>query len=310
MLSPNSVHVDQALTNVSVQFRNAALVAPRVAPEVTVQKQSDKYHVWGKEDFRVLDDRKRAGAVANEAEDTLSTDAYFCDGHALRKFLSDEEVQNADTVLSLDIQKTRRLTSMIMLAQEDNLATQLAADMTGASQVDLVAAKWDDDTVDPIKRIYTEKETIGKRIGVEPNKLLLSAPVFRGIRNNAKVTGRITGSTNLEGSRVTAQALAELLEIDEVIVGAAKKDTAAEGQAASLDYIWGKTAILFYAPAQPSPDEMALAYTFLWNVGELGRLVKRYRDEPAGGDWIEVLKYYALKTVSKDCGTRFINAVA
>ena len=62
------VHIDAALTNLSVGYRNAAFIADQLAPVVAVRKQFDRYfiHDAARENFRATDDRRAPGAEANE----------------------------------------------------------------------------------------------------------------------------------------------------------------------------------------------------------------------------------------------------
>ena len=79
------VHVDQALTEVSVAYRNSQYVADSIFPVVPVTKQSNKYFIYSKDNFRTLDDARRPGARANEIEWALSTDTYYCEGARLSR---------------------------------------------------------------------------------------------------------------------------------------------------------------------------------------------------------------------------------
>ena len=45
------IHIDQALTNLSVMYRNAAYVGDQVLPILPVNKRSNKYFIYRKEDF-------------------------------------------------------------------------------------------------------------------------------------------------------------------------------------------------------------------------------------------------------------------
>ena len=42
----SQVHIDAALSNVSVAYRNPAFVADAIAPPLAVRKQSDKYFIY------------------------------------------------------------------------------------------------------------------------------------------------------------------------------------------------------------------------------------------------------------------------
>ena len=53
------VHIDQALTNISLKYQNADLIAERIFPVVPVQKDSNLIFKYGKQDF-VLENDIRA----------------------------------------------------------------------------------------------------------------------------------------------------------------------------------------------------------------------------------------------------------
>ncbi|MCL5271153.1 MAG: hypothetical protein M1457_11550, partial [bacterium] len=73
MPNANEVHIDAALTNLSVGYRNPAFIADLLAPVVPVRKQSDKYfiHDAAREAFRASNDRRAPGAEASEVDFTL-----------------------------------------------------------------------------------------------------------------------------------------------------------------------------------------------------------------------------------------------
>ena len=64
------VHVDAALTQVSVAYRNPEYIADAVAPAVPVRKQSDKYFVMDaeREAMRATPDQRAPGAEASEVD--------------------------------------------------------------------------------------------------------------------------------------------------------------------------------------------------------------------------------------------------
>ncbi len=44
-----NVHVDRVLTDISIAWPNDGLVGENLFPVVTVQKQTDKYYIFGRE---------------------------------------------------------------------------------------------------------------------------------------------------------------------------------------------------------------------------------------------------------------------
>jgi hypothetical protein len=313
MSKNGTIHIDQALTNLSVAYSNGLYIAERVFLPVPVDHQSDKYFVYGKDLFRVRDDRRAPGAEAQESKWKLSNDTYFAEGHALKDYVPRENQGNADPQLDLMADTTQNLTDQVLLAQESNLVATLDAGMTGASVSDLTAKPWNNDANDPVAAIREQRIVIAKATGKFPNVLALGPEVWNAIQGNAKVIGRITGAGDLTATKITPQQFAALIEVDEVIVGTAVYDTANDGQAANLAFVWGDRALLFYRPPAPGRKTLALGYTFTWRLagtafGEPGvqsQFVNRYFWQPNLSDVVEVHKYYDQKIVDRGCGVLF-----
>ena len=288
-------------------YRNAAFVADQVMPTIPVEKQSDKYFIYGVDNLRADDDARRPAGLANEIDWSLSTNPYYADGHALAQYIPDEWRENADAALDLDTDVTVQLTDKILLNREVNTFNVI----NGLSAHAQTSARWDVDTTDPIKVIDVAKETIATAIGQPPNCLLLPRPVFRGLRNNALVKARVSGALNgIDQSRITASQLASLLEVDEIILADAVKVTSAEGQTVASSYVWGKNALLFYKPRVPGLRTVSLGYLFTWMKGRLGSLVYKARADKRHADWIEVMRYYDPNLVAAAAGYWFTDVVS
>jgi hypothetical protein len=304
-----SLQTDPILTNVSVQYRNPAFIADLIFPEVPVDAQTGKYFKFGKDNLRPQDDSKRPGGMANEADFTLSQEDYNAEGHSLRFFIPDPWRKSPTGGVDLDVDTTIQLTDRLQLNQDINLFKTVSGGGVPLVDVNAGGALWDDPDVDPITRIDQEKQALAKK-GKMPNALVLSRPVFTGVRNNRNVKARITGAPGLEASKISAQQLASVLEIDTLIVADVVKNQSAEGQADDLDFVWGKTALLFYRPTTPAVRTVSLGYHFVWRTGVNGQLVRRYRNEDRESDVIEPQKYYDQKIVCSDAGTFFENCVS
>lgn len=310
MFTPQQGHVDTTLTNVSVMYRNAEFVADKVFLPLPVDKQSNKYFVYGLDNLRSSIDSRRPGGLSRQINWSLSTAPYFADGHALHDWIPDESRENADAALDLDTDTTIALTDKLFLNREVALEAALVAAM---SPTDLsgtgYANAWDTVTIDPVLAIDKAKETVAKATGKKPNVMLMSRPVFRAVRNNPLVKARVSGALQgVDRSLITVQQMAALLEVDELIIGDGINVTSKEGQTVTAGYIWNKDALLFYRPPSPGLRTIALGYQFTWNTGRMGSLVYRDRSNKRHADWIEVMRYYALQTVAAAAGVMWTNA--
>ncbi len=308
----STVHLDQFLTNISIAYQNATFYGRQLFSIVPVSRQTNKYPIFGKERFKLYDDSRRPGDEALERPAwRLSNDLYFCDGHAQKEAIPDELKANSD-VPDIEIQTTEDLTDAIWLRHEKAVFDATFGAGTSVPNTTLSGtSQWSDFTnSDPISAVETQKATIFKNIARVPNTLLVSYPVYLQVRQHPRILDRFKYT---QTAVLMPDHLRTAFDVQNFWVAGALKDTANQGQAAVLDFIWGKNALLAYVPDQPGRRVVALGYTFAWlydgGVNQ-GFLVKRYREEKRTADFIEVQVYYDPKVVVAQAGYAWINAVA
>ena len=105
-LLQSSVHVDQALTNVSLAFAQEQnrFKADTFFPTISVSKLTDKYFVFDRGNYlRSIAGLRGPGAETRGANYTLSTDSYSCLENGVHMDLDDITVANADEGLNIEI---------------------------------------------------------------------------------------------------------------------------------------------------------------------------------------------------------------
>ncbi len=305
------VHVDQALTQVSIAYHNNQFIADQLFPTIPVNKQSNKYFIYSKDRFRTMGDSRRPGARANEIEWSLSTDTYYAEGHALAQAIPDELRANSDPAIDIDVDVTETLTDLLFVQREVAVANTVTNPALLTQNATLAGTtQWSDYVnSDPIVAVEAQKATIQQQIGQAPNSLIVSYPVFIQLRNHPKVTDRFKYT---QVGIIQPEHLKAVFNVDHFIVAGAVMNTAAEGTPDVLSFIWGKNAVLFYQPPSPGRRTVSLGYQFTWLFGSNtdGFLVKRYRDESRTSDIVEVQRYYALKVVAPTAAFLWLSAVA
>ena len=138
----NSVHVDAILTNISVAYlqNQDNFIADKVFPVIPVDKKSDKYFTYTKNDwFRDEAQRRAPGTESAGGGYNLSTGTYSADVWAFHKDVDDQTVANADAPLNPLREATEFVTRRLMLRRElqwvsDFFGTGVwADDVTGVS---------------------------------------------------------------------------------------------------------------------------------------------------------------------------------
>lgn len=325
--TPSSVHVNAPLTNMSVAYMQSAsaFIARRAFPVVPVQKQSDRYYVYSQADFYRNQMQKRApGAPAAETGYSVdNTPTYYCDVFGLTHPIPDETRANSDSVLSPDMDGTDFLTLQGLIKEEVSFATDFlttsvwGTDITGSATPSgaTQALQWDDDSSRPLTDVTTGSQTIHQNTGYRPNKLILGRQVYNALRNHPDILDRVKyGQTAGAPAMVTPNLLAQLMELDEVLIMDAVYNTAKEGQTASYSFIGGKVALLLYTPPRPALRTPSAGYTFVWSgltdLNNQGQVIYRRRDDKKHADEIEIGSAWDQNKVAAALGYFFTSIVA
>ena len=286
-ITVKDVHIDQALTNLSIGYHPAGMVAERVSPPIKVSKESDKYYIWDRPSaFRVstsgIMSLRPDKSAAKEVDFGLDSTTYQAEEYALKILISDREKDNADSVLRLRESKLRRLQDLLMLEQEIRVASLLttAGNWNAAHSGD--PGDWSAGTPTIEQDIDDAKEVVRRAIGVEPNVVVIPAQVAKVIKRDATVREliRYTHSDLL----VNGDLPPRLWNL-EVIIPGATYTTSAEG-AAAITYldVWGDHVALLYVNRESTIDSPQVVKTFRSKGWE----VRSWRVEEKRSEAIEV----------------------
>ena len=295
----SDLHIDAALTNVSVKYQNADLVGEKICPPLTVKKDSDKYFVYGKQDLRLFNDLKAPGARAKQVEWSIdSTPTYSLEEHSLEMQLIDEVRDNTDDPIRYDADSTEYVSNMILLRVEKMIGDFLN-DYTvnyEAGHSSAVATKWDVAAGDPLTDIDDAREVVRSKIGRYPNTMVVSPKVHKLLRKHSKLLEMYKYT---KAGTLTADILKEIFEMKNYYVYGAGYISSAEGQAEVLADIWADNVALIYVPDNPGLKQLSFSYLFR-KTGY--RLVERWREAALRSDWIRVSDKYNLKSISTVAG--------
>ncbi|MCY3784587.1 MAG: hypothetical protein OXG79_12505 [Chloroflexi bacterium] len=336
--SPGDVHVNRPLTNMSIAFMQGAdgFVASRAFPRIPVMNQSNSYYVYPIETFFRSEMEERApGDPPVISTHKLSHDTYDCRVWAEATPVTDEERANVDRVIRLDRAATRRLTASGMIRFEKRWTDLAFKDGTWAFREDGVNSgetaagsfsprdfgnnqvkKWNATGVDPILRIDEAKDRMREWTGKEPNTLVLGSTTYRVLRHHDEVIGRLNaGQTPGGPAMANRQRLAELLEIPNIMVMKAIRETTNEGVTDSSRSFIGpqSDALLMYSAEAPGMEEASAGYTFAWQgflgMEEEGMRIRRYRKSDRLSDFVAIDMAWDFKVTSDVLGYHFNDIV-
>ena len=304
--------VDPMLTNVAIGYQNADYIADLLMPSFQVLKQSGKHFIYDKGRFRgpANNAKRSTSSPSNEITLSLTTGTpYYCEDHALKQFVPDEDVENAITPTDPFFDATEFLAEQHKVSKEIEVATLLTSTSNLTQNVTLSGtSQWSDfSNSDPIKDIRTGKQTINASIYMDPNTLVLGKQVYDKLVDHPAFIERMKYS---QLGVMTPELLARIVGVDRVIVGGAGKNTSKEGQTDAMSYIWGKNAILAYIAPTIRPKMVTLGFNYTWQLMQTERL-RGTDEEDRTGTYIRVgNNYYNEKLVAASCGYLFATAVA
>lgn len=320
----NSVHVDAILTNISVAYMQNRdnFIADKVFPVIPVDKKSDKYFKYTKNDWFRDEAQRRAPATESAGGGyNLSTDTYSADVFAFHKDVPDQIVANADSPLNPLREAAEFVTHRLLLRKELQFVSDFMASgvwgttvqgTAGTATAGLTSTQWSNYTSsDPIEDIEAAKAKILSNTGMEANTLVLGYEVFRQLKNHPDLVDRIKYTSS---QTITSDMIAAMFDIPRVIVSKAVKATNLEGASEAYAFATGKTALLCHVAPQPGLMTPSAGYTFSWTgvSGGLGQTIgtSQFRMDSIRADRVEAEMAFDNKVVGADLGYYFNNIVA
>ena len=298
------VHIDAALTNFAVQLGNQdeGYAAPMVAPVIPVAKESDKYFVFNQEesDIAAFDLLRVPGDTAREFDWATTSATYGAEEYAIRMLLPDRIRNNADSPVRPQQATIRKLMALQKKSWEKRVYDQLSS-TTYMTNNTTPSTKWDAAGADIMGDVFTAKRSMQILCGSMPTHILINPEV-------ADVMARDSGILDLvkhtHSDLLVNGNLPRTIWNMTVVVPGATYNSANPAQTVSLDSIWASDNVTLLH-IQPTPDLMTRTCMYTVRVPQAGRnafLVKRYRDEPRGGEWFEVSVIQDELLVSAACG--------
>lgn len=319
------VHVDKPLTNISVAYAQDAknFIADKVFPIIPVQKQSDTYFIYNRDDFFRDEAQERAKGTESAGGDYEIDQAppYFARIYAFHQDVTEQDRVNADDPLKPNEDATEFVTQKLLLRRENLWAQKYFQAGIWGKEITGVAAtpgagqtlQFSLDTSDPIKLITDEVTAMVERTGYKPNTLVMTPYVFNALKNHPDVLDRIKYT---QKGVVTVELLASLFEVENVYIPYAIQNTKAKGQNGEYSFILGKHMLLCYVEKNPGLKKPSAGYIFAWTglmgAGAFGNRVVRIPMPWLGMDTerIEGEMAFDMQKVAADLGTFFADIVA
>lgn len=288
----SQTHVDRALANFAASYSNNAFIADDVSPIALVDDKTGDFFARPIANTMLYVGQPTVGITDDvpETESDVKLQPFKCQGYGFLTSVPLELDQQADAPLNLRQDAVLDAAEKLKLSREVRVATvaSTAANYKSGNAITVAGGDtWDQDTNDPIKQVETMRPLImpggnNKRIA------WMGYAVWAMLKNNAKILSRVGGgSTTVLPAQVTKQKVAELFEVDALVVGEAWTIS----RAGVMARVWGKDFGIVSVPVFPSTRSLGFMQSFRWNkLGPSGFRNERWIDPRKGLFGIEKSK--------------------
>lgn len=301
---------DTRLTAIALGIRNAEFIADMVAPRVDVASETFRYTEFNHvEMFNVPNTLVGRKGTPNEVEFTATEKTGSTEDHGLTDKVPQTDIDAAKGHPSIDPvgMAAAKTAELVLLAREKRVAdfVQNSANYNHTEALG-AGSKFTDYTSDQV-------EIIGSALEVplvRPNTMVLGHTEWFHLRRNEKLIKAILRTTNGTGI-ITKAEFMEFFELNELLVGASRSNTANKGQTANLTRLWNGTAALHYKkPAAQLKNDITFMLTASWG-GRIAMQKQLGAGELGLRGGVQVIVGDSLKEqpISKEAGYLFTSVI-
>lgn len=310
--------INPQYTGLVIAYRNPNLIADAVAPRVPVADRQFKISVIPKGQMFTIPDTKvgRKGVpnkveFSQESQDSSALDYGLEDDVPQDDIDAAARLKDAKGAQVYDpLAQASEFTADLLALDREKRTADLVFDANNYGDANKVTLAGNDQWSD-----FANSDPVSDILGaldkciMRPNVMVLGQAVWTKLRTHPKIVSAILGNNGTSGI-VSAEAVKQLFELEEILVGQGWVNTAKRGQATNLVRVWGKHCALIYRNKQANTQRgMTFALTAQYNT----RVVWT-RPNPdiglRGGTTVRVGESVREYIMANDLGYFFENAVA
>lgn len=288
------------------------LIGAQVCPPLPVMARAGQYPRIQIDAANLLrNETKGRGPSANypRVQRAVTSDTYTCQEYGLEEAVDDSERNDYSRFFDMEAAAVKNIMRQVKLAHElrvstviNNRATWTATTAATAYTAANIASFDIGLDVDVVKQAIASR-------GEDTNNLtvVMSLAMFNLARASTRLQNRIRGTISTDSLlNLSKQAMADALEVKQVLVGNNSYDTTAQGVTSSFSPIWGNTNIWIGQVAPFSGAESffsggALATLFWQQEGEIFT-TETYREEAIRSEIVRCRQFCSEKVINANQG--------
>jgi len=251
--------VDQILTNIVAEAipSDSQLIAGRVMEQVDVPERSGTLLVEETRSFMgapEADSRRAPGASRQSLSSfNRSSLTFKAEIHSFEDSIAMEDIEDSQYPGSEEERSARKVRRALLLAQEKRCADLLFS-TTEFTNNTTPGTKFDAAGAEPLSFLHDQLDILrAANHGIVGDTLILGYDVFRALARNPEIRSFVGDASNgiASGNRILAndaviEVLRSVLNIPNVFVGSARRETAIPGATSSEANIWDGETIGLY----------------------------------------------------------------
>lgn len=204
-----------------------------------------------------------------------------------------------------------RALDFVMRNAEIRIATAIfnATTWTGSALTTGITHEWDDlANAVPVTDVNAAKRKVWAGCGIWPNTLVINRNVFMNLRACAQIQALIHSSGaggSIAAGDITVQQLAQVFDLDRILVAGGAKNSANEGQSVSIANIWSdEYAMVCKTAVSGDQLEPCVGRTLHWSEDGSSPegTVESYYEKNVRGEIIRVRHEVEEKIVMPEAG--------
>jgi len=286
MSTPSAVlqrpELGATLEEFDLRASHAGFIGLRAAPVLEVARQSANIgRIPLKELLNERDTRRAPGAPYKRRSYQFEAWSYATEEHGAEEPIDDREKKLYRHYIDAERVARDRCIDAVLRQHEIRVAAMLFNASTFSATS--LTNEWDDPTnATPIADIDASIERIRVASGQMPNALIITHSVFKNLRQVDEIIDRLKYSGIDDPKNITAQMLAALFGLEEIMVAGAQRNASNAAAAATLTDVWsGEYAMVAKIARTADPREVAVARTMHWGEdgSSIGGAMESYRDD-------------------------------
>jgi hypothetical protein len=260
------------LQAIAIAYSNNKLIADLVLPRIRpVGKQAFAWMQFALQDgFYIPDTKVGRKSQPNQVEFSATLQNAQTQDYFLEDPIPWSDIENAPENFDPRTHSTEMIMYLIQLDRERRVSNLVfnANTYPASNQVTLSGTSQFSDYVnsDPVTAIKAAMDAMVMR----PNKMVIGRPAWSVLQSHPDILKAVYRNLGDAGN-ATAQEVAEVLELDQIIVGEAWMDSSKQGQNPTLARLWGKNlALIYQGELFTNTSGVTFGYTVPWGVPMAG----------------------------------------